>query len=154
MTAQELQKKLAENVHSTHTLTELREHISAIRSILFRNTDKKLLAYLDSSLPEKFNFLTTLLNAASTPEQREQLLDLAEKSIRSFETVFITLPYSPTGSQLAEYKKILSSYITKPFVIKIEYQPENIGQLTWDYAGQRHSASVFSANKTTESTTT
>lgn len=143
MTVEQLQTELAKNVYSTHGLAEVREHISALKAMLYRSTDTKILQHLDTHLPEKFRFLSTLLNSASAPEQREKLLDLAEKSIASFEVVYITLPYSPTNEQLADYKKILSQTITQPFVIKAECRPEHIGELTWDFAGQRHVASAL-----------
>ena len=143
MTANQLQDYLIESIHSAHTLSALRTHISTLRSMLYRSNSKKLDAYLLNELPEKFSFVTKLLREAADPIQQEKLLELTEKILLSFETLYLTLPYSPTESQLGKYKQLFAAQISQPFIIKVELDPDTLGKITWEFAGARKTASVF-----------
>lgn len=147
MTAEELQRHLWDNVHSSHTLTQLREHVSALRGLLYRSTPKKIDAYVLEELPTQFSFLSKLLQNTSDVLQTEKLLELVDKILASFEILYIELPYSPTENQLREYKKTFSSHLAKPFVIEVALEPNSVGSITWEFAGLRHTASVFSTQR-------
>lgn len=150
MTADELQRHLWENVYSVHTLAQLREHVGALRAVLYRSTSKKMDDYLRENLPEQFSFLSKLLQNTQDVSQNEKLLELVEKIVVSFEILYLQLPYSPTENQLREYKKAFSAHVTKPFVIKVELEPNQVGSVTWEFSGRRHSASVFTTKRTAQ----
>ena len=147
MTAEELRTQLAQHIHGTHHVAELREHLEAVKKLLYKKSDKTLATYLAEQLPGEFSFVSTLLGTVPSAQDKEKLVALVEKTLASFKTVYLSLPYSPTGKQLAEYHVMLAKKISHPFILSVTTDPDMIGSVTWEGMGERHSKSLFETTK-------